>query len=135
MPMNLANYPVDWRAISRRIRARAGDVCEQCGVPNGRFVERHPDGRWINWEELEQMNSSYAESLGWDDPGCRLVRIVLTVHHTCQDPSCADESHLVAYCQRCHNHADLPMRQRHAAETRRRRRTDAGQQTLGLLEG
>lgn len=33
-PENKARYPKDWPAISRAIRDRAGNKCEDCGVEN-----------------------------------------------------------------------------------------------------
>lgn len=37
MPMNPAEYPPNWREISKRIRfERAGNCCEWCGAENGR---------------------------------------------------------------------------------------------------
>ncbi len=57
--------------------------------------------------------------------------VVLTVAHL-HDPdpmNCSDDN-LAALCQRCHNRLDMPMRQRHASETRRQRKIDSGQQEL-----
>lgn len=31
---NLAKYPANWADIRARIQKRAGDRCEECGVPN-----------------------------------------------------------------------------------------------------
>jgi hypothetical protein len=33
-PENKARYPKDWKQISLRIRARADNKCEDCGVEN-----------------------------------------------------------------------------------------------------
>src|SRR5258708_4668985 len=33
-PENQARYPKDWKQISLRIRERAGNKCENCGVEN-----------------------------------------------------------------------------------------------------
>lgn len=33
-PENKARYPKDWKQISLRIRDRAGNKCEDCGVDN-----------------------------------------------------------------------------------------------------
>jgi len=33
-PENKARYPRDWKQISLRIRERAGNKCEDCGVEN-----------------------------------------------------------------------------------------------------
>jgi hypothetical protein len=130
MPIDYANYPPDWKAISQRIRERAGDRCESCGVPNRAVIDRHPDGRWILSSELDSMNSSVASDLGWHEEGCAIVKIVLTVHHIDTDLSNNDDANLLALCQRCHLHADRELHLRNAAATRRRRKIDAGQKEL-----
>ena len=77
-PENKARYPKDWKQISLRIRARADNKCEDCGVEN--YSVR--DGS----------------------------KIVLTVAHLDHTPeNCGDEN-LRAWCQRCHNRYDAPMR-------------------------
>jgi 5-methylcytosine-specific restriction endonuclease McrA len=75
-------YPRDWPAISRRIRARAGWVCETpgCGAAQG---APHP---------------------------ITGARVVLTVAHLNHDPSDCRDENLRALCQRCHNRYDAPMR-------------------------
>lgn len=35
MPMDRSKYPPDWKAISLRIRERAGWKCELCGIAQG----------------------------------------------------------------------------------------------------
>lgn len=100
MPIRLENknrYPRNWKEISLRIRDRAGNRCEQCGVGNGAHVERL---------------------------GGRLVRVVLTVAHMDHQPeNCADEN-LKALCQKCHLNYD---RFQHAATSRKTREQKTGQ--------
>jgi 5-methylcytosine-specific restriction endonuclease McrA len=87
-PENKARYPKDWKAISLRIRERAGNKCEQCGAANGSTVDRNG----------------------------KLVVIVLTVAHLDHTPeNCADDN-LRAWCQKCHNSYDMPERRRGIAE-------------------
>lgn len=81
-PENRARYPKDWKAISLRIRERAGNRCEgspdfpTCRAKNGR---PHPDTG---------------------------SRVVLTVAHLDHTPeNCSDEN-LKAMCQRCHLNYD-----------------------------
>lgn len=38
-----AAYGPDWPEISKRIRARAGNRCEQCKAPNGQVIARGGD--------------------------------------------------------------------------------------------
>lgn len=77
-PENKARYPKDWPAISRSIRDRAGNKCEDCGVEN--YSIR--DGS----------------------------KIVLTVAHLDHTPENCEPENLKAWCQRCHNRYDAPMR-------------------------
>lgn len=99
--MNLADYPTNWRAISKRIRfGRAGGRGEcrgECGTDHrGRCAEFH--------------------GLSPESFGGRVV--VLTTAHLDHDTKCDDPANLRAMCQACHLRYD---RERHA-ETRRLRR-------------
>ncbi len=90
-PEMRALYPRDWPAISRRIRERAGNRCEECGAENGR-----PNPRTGS-------------------------RVVLTVAHLDHDPrNCAD-GNLRALCQLCHLRYDAAEHARNAQRTRERR--------------
>jgi hypothetical protein len=83
---NKARYPKDWKAISLAARERAGNRCE--GSP------AFPDCRAENGKPHPATGS----------------RVVLTVAHLDHQPeNCAPEN-LRAWCQRCHNTYDLPMR-------------------------
>lgn len=120
-PENKARYPKDWPAISRRIRERAGNRCEECGVANYALGGRRNDGAWM----AAQPTGDNGLKLTWPQPGewswcgngeaegkakLRIVRIVLTVAHLDHQPeNCADEN-LRAWCQRCHNKYDAAMR-------------------------
>ena len=90
---NKAKYPKCWEEISCRIRIeRAQNRCEGCGAVN---YEYHP------------VTGS---------------RVVLTVAHLDHDPANCDgmdkgfpmlskeKSNLRAWCQKCHNTYDAPMR-------------------------
>ena len=77
-PENKARYPKDWKQISLRIRERADQKCEDCGVAN--YSIR--DGS----------------------------KIVLTVAHLDHTPENCAEDNLKAWCQRCHNRYDAPIR-------------------------
>ena len=77
---NKSRYPKDWKAISARIRQRAGNRCEECGAENGK---PHP------------LTGS---------------RVVLTTAHLDHTPENCDPANLRAWCQRCHNRYDAPMR-------------------------
>ncbi len=107
MPMNRQLYPPNWKEISHDIRFElAQGQCQctgECGLHRThpaprRCVERH--GEPAKWAR---------------------GRIVLTVAHLCHEPSCRDETHVKAMCQRCHRRYDHALHQHHAKETRTRR--------------
>lgn len=94
MPYDRSKYPSDWPEISRRIRfERAGNRCEWCGAVNG---EPHPV------------------------TGGRVTLTTAHIHNP--DPADVRDENLAALCNSCHNRHDAPMRARHAAETRRRKK-------------
>jgi hypothetical protein len=95
-PENRARYPKDWKAVSLRIRDRAGNHCE--GSPG-----IYPDCRAANGEPHPVTGS----------------RVVLTVAHLDHVPeNCADDN-LKAMCQRCHLTYDAKHHASNAAVTRR----------------
>ncbi len=114
---NKARYPKDWAEISARIRARAKNKCEECGIENYKLGGRTPDGRFF--EALPTVDNGLR--LTWPQPGemascegskhkLRVIRIVLTVAHLDHQPeNCADDN-LKALCQRCHNRYDRAAR-------------------------
>lgn len=119
-PEKRALYPANWKTeIRPRILARAGNCCEQCGVPNRAIGWRNDDGKF-NVVELDGDMKRVAELQHDYGDVFRLVLIVLTIAHVYDEsPSnCADDN-LAAWCQRCHNNHDRPMRMKNAAATRR----------------
>lgn len=100
-PENKARYPKDWKQIRERIRTRAGDKCEWCGVANHAIRPRSSCGRRGNRR------------------GSADIRVVCTVAHVHDpDPANCSDDNLAFLCQRCHNRHDAPMRTRNAATTR-----------------
>lgn len=101
-----SRYPRDWRDIARRIRARAGGRCEwtengeRCRARQG---EPHP------------LTGSI---------------VVLTTMHLDHDPANCADSNLLSACQLHHLRYDIKHHQRHAAQTRRRKKIAAGQGEL-----
>ena len=98
-------YPVNWKAISRRIRFdRADGRCEcmgECGLHRDNPGPRRCDewhGRPAKWARGD---------------------IVLTVAHLDHDPTNCKDDNLRALCQRCHLRYD----REHHAETRARKTT------------
>jgi hypothetical protein len=98
-PENKARYPSDWLAISLQVREVAGWRCE--GSP------AYPDCRAANGMPHPVTGST----------------VVLTVAHLDHDPANCDRDNLRAWCQRCHNQYDWPMRK---AGIERRKREALG---------
>jgi hypothetical protein len=139
MPMDRSRYPANWEDISRRIRERAGNRCEWCGVPNGAWGYRDKTGRFWTEEEIAQTDGDHPFNNYEPKP----LRIVLTVAHlgvTRPDGASGDkhdkmdvrDENLAALCQRCHINYDRDEHSANAAATRRRKREQAGQ--LPLME-
>jgi hypothetical protein len=133
--MQRDRYPADWSDISRRIRERAGNRCEWCGVANGAHGYRDESGAFVD-TSLPEFDH---QMLRW--LGRKLFRIVLTTAHLGVDlpdgrlgdqrdkSDCRDEN-LAALCQRCHLNHDRDEHAFNAAWTRRRKRIEAGQMEL-----
>lgn len=137
MPVDMSRYPPDWKAISLRIRDRAGWVCEECGAPNGAVIVRDPENkaRWRfanDGDLVEGFERNHST-------------VVLTVHHVGapKDDGSPGDRHdkmdcrdvnLKALCQRCHFMADLDLHIIHARESRLRKKAErlktTGQQAL-----
>jgi hypothetical protein len=122
-------YPPDWKARSRAAIARAGNRCEECGVPNGAWITRRR-GKDA-WQE-----AGPSDLAGGPEDGEYLTRVVLTVHHVtpARDGGSHEPGNLRALCQLHHLRADMPIHIANAAATRarkdRERRAAAGQAAL-----
>lgn len=101
-PENRDRYPKNWKDIRKKILERAGHKCEKCGVPNGAYGHRRPDGSFCNYDEPGSLPEDV------DLPGA--FKIVLTIAHLDHVPENCSEENLRAWCQRCHNRYDAPMR-------------------------
>ena len=97
-PENKARYPKDWKQIRARILERAHDCCEFCGVRN----------HSVHFNERTGM----------------FVKVVLTIAHLSEEIEDCSPENLRALCQACHNKLDAPMRARHRAENRERKRQE-----------
>jgi hypothetical protein len=107
MPMRKeqkALYPKDWETISRRVRDRAGNRCEQCRAPNGNYLGNARDGGY---------------------PTERVTKIVLTTAHLNHDPADCRDSNLRAWCQKCRLGHDRAMHREGRARRRREARAVA----------
>ena len=121
-----------WRTVTRpRILKRAGDKCEQCGVPNHTEVKR-VGGCWLEvtvcWKlgaTQVWMTCTRAALESKPEGRIRKVRIVLTVAHLNHVSGDDRDENLKALCQWCHLNYDLL----HHKETRTNRK-DAGRPLL-----
>lgn len=130
MPIRAENrdrYPPDWPAISQRIRERAGQKCEFCGVPNyslgawheGKWWVAGPKGTGLRDNPRQGENFPCYHGTDADARWMRVTRIVLTVAHLDHTPENCNDDNLKALCQRCHNRYDAPMRRAGIAERAR----------------
>lgn len=122
MPIRAENqwrYPANWPEISARIRERAWNMCEQCGVENYALGGRDEHGNFLPAQPIEESGLR----LVWPKPGeyglcvksgrrawCRIIRIVLTVAHLNHQPEDCRDENLRCWCQRCHNRHDAAHR-------------------------
>lgn len=129
-PENRSRYPSDWPAVSLAIREAAGHRCQRCNVRDremilrGKAADGHPLWRPMSASAYEngfsaetgdEVSDTSIDTVDWGPP----FIAVLTVAHLDHTPeNCAPEN-LRAWCQRCHNAYDAPMR---VAGIQRRRR-------------
>ena len=118
MPCDYSIYPINWKEIRARILARADNRCEECGVRNYVMGFRGED-------------DSFYECYPTCDIGEKIIKIIITIAHTCHTPQCDDENHLRALCQLHHNRLDGKHRAKNAARTRFARKSEeSGQMKL-----
>lgn len=92
-PENKDKYPRCWDDISKRIRfERAGNKCEACGAENYR---PHPETGSQVVLTVAHLDHNPANCDGMDKGGPLLPK---------------ERSNLRAWCQKCHNTYDAPMR-------------------------
>ena len=97
-PSERERYPINWTAISHRIRfERAAGQCE-CAGQCGMHIERR-------CEEIHGRRAKFAKGY-----------VILTVAHLDHQPENVKDSNLLALCQRCHLRYDTE----HHNRTRKR---------------
>lgn len=116
-------YPVNWRAISDRIRFdRAGGRCEcrgECGYDHGYRIQGGVipgEGGGPLDEPLDIQGDRCVALHGHPHPVTH-SKVVLTVAHLDHTPENCDDSNIKAMCQRCH----LSYDKEHHAATRAER--------------
>ena len=126
MPYDRSKYPPDWEQIVARIKERDGHKCKVCGVAN------YAIGYWEG-EQFVEVSESDVDAKWYD--GHKIIKIVLTCAHlNDSDPMNVDDDNLAMLCNRHHNRLDAPMRAKHAAETRRRKKAKL-QMSLEVNDG
>lgn len=116
--INKARYPKNWKAIVARIKERAGNKCEFCGVPNYAIIWRYDNGtKWVLYPEG-------MEAEAWSIDGRKAVKIVLTTAHLDHTPENNSDENLRCLCQKCHLNYDAKF---HAHNARQTREKKAGQ--------
>jgi tRNA(Ile)-lysidine synthase TilS/MesJ len=145
MPMNPANYPPNWKQISKSVREAVGNCCEQCGVKNHIYIVRS-DVDPARWIEFNPDEGSYSFPDGVtvrlsevpEEYSGREIWVVLTVAHLNHNTQDNRLENLKALCQRCHLQHDRQHHQLSRKRTRLRKKAEAlqeqGQLPLGGLE-
>lgn len=122
----------EWQAIRERIRARAGNCCEKCGVENHVLGGRLRSGKFLKAQPMGDNGLR----LVWPKPGeewwcgdqeqirLRIIKIVCTVAHFDNHLTDHSDDNLRFWCQQCHLRHDA---KQHAASARLNRRRKAPQ--------
>ena len=125
-PENAARYPKNWKQLRAAVLERAGNKCEQCGVPNRESVYRTTDGHYIlsGGETHDAVTGKYVGmTRGSEMNDGRFVEIVLTIAHLEHDDlETQDINQLRAWCQKCHLTYDASHHAKNARQTRHKRK-------------
>lgn len=117
MPCDYKKYPKNWKWLSKQIVARGHGRCELCHVKNHLDYWRSPEG----------------EAWGYEMPGYKKVKIILTVHHINYDVTDNSERNLILLCQRCHLRLDLPFKMANRKKKKAEEPAEVGQEKEGGL--
>jgi len=111
-PENKNRYPDNWPEIRERIRIRAKDKCENCGVVNYSWINRTSRNICLQDEE-------------------NAIKVICTTAHLDHTPENCDDNNLKFLCQRCHNRYDA----KHRKQTRRATKMkDQFEMSFGLFD-
>ncbi len=121
---NLARYPANWAEIRARIQQRAGNKCEECGVPNRAWGYRDSGTRMFHLVSRRQMIEMVKRGREWVRPPFdfgqhRIIEIVCTTAHFDHTPENCEDDNLRFWCQRCHLRHDATHHAETAYQTRR----------------
>lgn len=116
----------EWLEIRARIRERAGDRCECCGLENGAIGARLPDGGFLEldgWRPGDVLEVAAIDLDGdWRELELKVFRLVCTLAHVDGELVDHSDGNLRFWCQQCHNRHDARRRAAQAAATRQARR-------------
>jgi hypothetical protein len=117
-----------WQLVRERIRARALNSCEACGVRNHTRVYRR-GGWWF--DDVAHHWRGPDGSFTFPPRGLRrrFVRIVCTISHTNHTPGDDYDDNLRFLCQWCHLNHDRRMHLANSSNTRKTKK-DAGRPLL-----
>lgn len=109
-PENKSRYPKNWPAISKRIRQRARNRCEckgECGLQHFRI-----NGSQVDLPPAMQISKRVfrCQAMNGQPHPHTKAKVILTVAHLNHRPEDCSDGNLRAWCQRCHNRYDAPMR-------------------------
>lgn len=130
MPINIQDYPPNWKELSSFVREEAYNQCEWCGAPNGRIIRRLKKAQEkelhlgcskqkkmysVDWERVIGHISIFGSCIMEPVNGMSwarlrfhgLTRIILTVAHLDRDSKNNARENLAALCQRCHLRHDI----------------------------
>lgn len=121
MSFKQSDYPADWKQISKRIRERAGNKCEICGVENGAWILRASDDKEDFRAFKSHIEAAFAEGLPNEFDMSMPIKVVLTVAHLNHDTTDNRDENLKALCQLHHLRHDAQYHAQNAAKTRKRK--------------
>ena len=116
-PENRSKYPPNWRETSLRIRERANNCCEICGVPNGAYIVRDKN----NLEHWRLANNG--DLVEGYEPDA--IKVVLTVAHLNHDEADCRDENLKCLCQLHHLRYDAQHHAENAKQTRLAKKQEA----------
>lgn len=133
------DYPPHWGHLRALALARDNHCCAcqgecgsahtgRCAAPNHAMIMRDPGNPAHWWHADDAPRSPLLPS------SPRIVQVILTIAHVCQESTCAELTHLRAMCQRCHLRYDAGQHAASAARTRQRQLGE-GQYELFCREG
>jgi len=137
MPLDYSEYPPNWKTeIVPRIKARAGNCCEECGVFNHSLIKRGKGSQYrLICDNEREMIKAKVNHAGYTHAGAikalGFTKVVLTIAHLKHDKLNWDvkAEDLKALCQRCHLRLDI----KHHTANRKYGRNHQGKHQMSLL--